>query len=788
MVGKQVRMAKPQQCRQEEFMDKVGFKRIQLFKKNTLGIGSYGKVCQAKCDDLLCAAKLMHETLFDPTSQHLTLPGKEHRLPIRRFEKECGYLNSVRHPNIVQCLCIFEDTDTGLPVLLMELMDQSLTHFLDTSPNPIPYHVQVTICHDITLALSHLHSNRIVHRDLSSNNVLLIGNVRAKLSDFGMAKLGDLSHTFTMCPGTDVYMPPESVDDKPIYTEKIDCFAFGVIIVQILTRLFPKPDERYKIIEIYHPQIQGRKVKVSVPEVDRRQTHIDLIVPEHPLLQIALDCLKDRYDDRPSAQKLCETISTLKESPEYHKSNETVSTMREEVEKELRKKNMQELHVLRQTITDQKRSLDEKDASITKVIKEKNIALTKKDETIACGQWENQQLRQQVQQCMDESEQLRRKNEEIVEEYERQLGCVRQQLELSEHARAEFEREYRELEGKVAQVDPPRMSLVKPPDVSSDTERRTTSTVKIRWTKGKRAPCKMSAPITATLHNNAIYIRPPGNIIYAYSEGEQTWTKHAKCPTSNGPLVTVNNLLTLVGGCDNDHCLNKLFSLTGEGSGRKWSQEFPPMPTKRYGTAVLCAGIALIVAGGVGEEGIALTVVEILNTETSQWSTAAKLLEPLVNSLVVVCDCQIYMLGGEDKEFEPNNSVHTCALTALLKSTNPKSTAVRFKETLRRSNKPKVWSQVAALPTAYSSCAFLHGCLLAIGGKDSEHNPTAAVHAYVPTTDTWEIISHMITPRHSCFAAVLSDNQLLVVGGVIDRVQTKTDTIEIGSLLKLIIA
>ena len=298
----------------------------------------------------------------------------------------------------------------------------------------------------------------------------------------------------------------------------------------------------------------------------------------------------------------------------------------------------------------------------------------------------------------------------------------------------------------------------------------------------------MSAPITAALHNDAIYIRLPGNMIYAYSEDAQTWTKHAKCPTSNGPLAIVNNLLTLVGGCDNDHCLNKLFSLTEKSSGRNWSQEFPPMPTKRYGTAVLCAGIALIVAGGVGEEGTALTAVEILNIETSQWSTAAKLPEPLVNSLVVVCDGQIYMLGGEDREFEPNNSVHSCKLTTLLKSTNPKSTVVRLKDTLRRSNKPKVWSQVAALPTTYSSCAFLHGCLLAIGGKDSEHNPTTAVHAYVPTTDSWEIISHMSTPRHSCFAMVLSDNQLLVVGGVIDRVQTKTDTVEIGSLLKLIIA
>ena len=57
----------------------------------------------------------------------------------------------------------------------MELMDDSLTHFLEGSSQPIPYHIQVNICCDIALALSFLHSNSIFHRDLSSNNVLLIG-------------------------------------------------------------------------------------------------------------------------------------------------------------------------------------------------------------------------------------------------------------------------------------------------------------------------------------------------------------------------------------------------------------------------------------------------------------------------------------------------------------------------------------------------------------------------------------------------------------------------------------
>ena len=143
--------------------ERFKFKTVRLLKEQSLGIGSYGAVYKAECDDLLCAAKIIHPTLFDQTALHQIAPQREHRLPIRRFEQECEFMNAIRHPNIVQYLGMFQDTETRLPVLLMELMDDSLTHFLESSPQPIAYHIQVNICHDITLALSFLHSNNIVH-------------------------------------------------------------------------------------------------------------------------------------------------------------------------------------------------------------------------------------------------------------------------------------------------------------------------------------------------------------------------------------------------------------------------------------------------------------------------------------------------------------------------------------------------------------------------------------------------------------------------------------------------
>ena len=321
--------------------NEVGFKVIQLHKNKILGIGSYGKVCQAECDGLLCAAKLYDETLFDPNVQHLLAPQGEHRLPMKRFEQECEFLSTIRHPNIIQYLGMYQDPDTHLPVLLMELMDDSLTHFLEGSPQPVPYHIQVNICHDITLALSFLHSNGIVHRNLSSNNVLMIGDVRTKVTDFGMARLGILTPhlTLTLCPGPDVYMPPEAVKDKPVYTEKTDCFSFGVIAIQIITRLFPQPENRQKDAGILARRVSER---------ERRQNHITKIDSNHPLLDITLNCLKDRDVERPSALELCKLLATLKRNNDYSESVRLADdTVRQEHEiQKLREQQEEEIQLL----------------------------------------------------------------------------------------------------------------------------------------------------------------------------------------------------------------------------------------------------------------------------------------------------------------------------------------------------------------------------------------------------------------------------------------------------------
>lgn len=297
----------PQQGQRQFFH----YQNVQLFKAQTIGIGSYGAVCKAKCDELPCAAKVLHSALFqfnDPAVNAIA----------RRFEQECEILCGLRHPHIVQFIGTYRDPESDQTVLLMELLEDSLTHLLESSEESLPYHLQVNLCHDIILAISYLHSNGIIHRDLSSNNVLLTDSKRAKVTDFGMSTLLDVNPQMTQmtqCPGTMAYMAPEALHHSPHYTRAIDIFSVGVLCIQIITRQFPDPGPSSRVIE--DPRSPTGTIHIPCTETERRRNHIELIETDHPLLSIAHDCLKYREGDRPTAVQICNDLEVLKQSPQY---------------------------------------------------------------------------------------------------------------------------------------------------------------------------------------------------------------------------------------------------------------------------------------------------------------------------------------------------------------------------------------------------------------------------------------------------------------------------------------
>ena len=771
---------------QHQNMSTIGFKSFQLLKTQTLGIGSYGSVCKALCDDLLCAAKIIHPTLIDPNAHQQIERQREHGLPFSRFMQECEFMSAIRHPNIVQYLGTCQDPQTGLLVLLMELMDNSLTHFLESSQDAIPYHIQVNFCHDITKAISYLHSNGITHRDLSSNNVLLCGNVKAKVTDFGMAKLGDINPqatqvSVTMCPGTDAYMPPEAVKDKPVYTVKIDCFAIGTLIIQILTRCFPEPGERLKVV-LHTTDPQFPTIEARASEIERRQNHISLVDPNHPLLPIALHCLKDSDAERPSAQELCHRVEALKETPHFTESVRSVHeririniTEREEPIRELqqqvqdkdeenrqmRQEHAQQIQGLQQIIGSQNNRLQDNDV----IIQEKNDIIQEKECTLVDSQKECQQLRGSIK---DKSQ--------LIEEGEKQLLYVTQKLECSQQIMAQFYTQIQDLEQQQttrrSPTEVPQPGLREPSQTHhSDTSTRAVSRDRLvlKWREAKKAPCKIHRGPNVIVDGDMMYFRADEarNGIYAYKSTEETWKQLPECKTERSSLAVVNNILTTIGGKGSGgKKTNQLFSLTGEGKSMRWKEVFKSMPTKRSSSVAVCTGQALIVAGGVDQYFHALRTVEVMDLATQEWSPAADLPEPLCNASIAICRDRVYILGGWCAS-GPTRSVYVCVLTDLFQSCQSRPLGERLVQSLSQTSpaKPTIWYKIADLPVGGSTCVTLHGQLLAVGGHSSIDTPTSNIYRYCSTSNIWEVIGNMTSSRRLCFAAALPSNELMVVGG-----------------------
>ena len=410
-----------------EQRSEFSYHNIQLYKSESLGSGSYGGVCKARCDGLLCAAKIMHPTLFD-----LRDPGTVSYL--HKFQEECHFLSLARHPNVVQYLATYTDPDTRLPVLLMELCDESLTAFLERSPGPLSYHIQLNICQDITLALVYLHSNGLIHRDLSGNNVLLIAGTRAKITDFGMSKLSAVNPRMTpmtLCPGNLLYMPPEALDEDKYYTDKLDIFSLGVIVIQILTRKFPNPTEKFRVDHSYY---YAQEIRLVVPENQRRQAHLQLIPEDHPLKPLALECLKKEHL-RPSALQLNQTLLELKKADRYRESRVHVESNttgdRYEIDylrrqaQELLQQNMEKEH-LNQHLEEQVRILTETKTREASAHRAEMQSLVKAKE-------------KQLQECkQDSGVKLQEKMLEIATK-DRELQLAEERLEASQQIVLQFQ-------------------------------------------------------------------------------------------------------------------------------------------------------------------------------------------------------------------------------------------------------------------------------------------------------------------------------------------------------------
>ena len=457
-----------------------------------------------------------------------------------------------------------------------------------------------------------------------------------------------------------------------------------------------------------------------VPELERRKEHLDLISPTHPLLEVALDCLKDKEGQRPTAEQLCSRLIALKESAAYRDSLQQTP---EEMTGQTPPARDQELE-------QQQRESELRVEDLTREVQQLQLV--------------NEEQARSVQQ-------LQRRNQELEagsRESEQVVAALQQSVEQKDVVICEKEREIQELQQRVRERE--RSGVV-------------TGPLKLKWRDGPPVPFETFGYSVAV----------SGEMMYCHDATHQStkvlmfscrtgqWTVLPECPGINFSIAVVNGTLTAIGG-ECPGVTNTLLSLP-DTSQHKWIELFPPMKYCRSVPAVTTTITYLIVAGGwkdnVGFEK--RSQVEVMETLTLKWFTVASLPHPVSSAVATICGDRLY-LGGGFSAVGLTKSVVMCEVRDLLQS-RPHSLANR----LGLSSSTPVWKEVVSIPVLCSSLVTFQGQLLAVGGSTTGRaaDSTSEVWQYDATTDSWNVIGQMRLKRDSVLVAALPNNKLMICGG-----------------------
>ncbi|XP_061995493.1 U-box domain-containing protein 34 isoform X1 [Rosa rugosa] len=262
---------------------------------NVIGEGGYGKVYKCSLDQTPVAVKVLRPDAVEKKEE---------------FLKEVEILSQLHHPNIVLLLgacpeigcLVYEYLENGN-------LEDYISHRQNGKPS-LPWTVRFRIIFEIACGLAFLHNSKtdpIVHRDLKPGNVLLDRNYSSKIGDVGLAKLitdivpdNITEYRESIIAGTLFYMDPEYQRTGTI-RPKSDLYAFGVIILQLLTARHPN-----RLIYIVENAIANGSF---ADFLDESVTDWPLDETEE-LAQLALRCSKLRCRDRPDLET--EVLPVLK--------------------------------------------------------------------------------------------------------------------------------------------------------------------------------------------------------------------------------------------------------------------------------------------------------------------------------------------------------------------------------------------------------------------------------------------------------------------------------------------
>ena len=289
-------------------------KLVQFEIKNVRGLdandikgsGCYGEVLQVTVDGISRIGKRLLNVLVAQDIE----PGEKEGIQ-GRFYDECLLMSKLNHPNVVEFVGVhFDAVNPSNVTLIMEQLHTDLEKFLKR-PN-IPLSIKLSILLDVSTGLLYLHTQLdepLIHRDLSAANILISTDTRAKIADLGVSKLFDqhLSCTSkqTQCPGCLAYMPPEALQEEPVYGTELDIFSFGQVTLYVLHQEFPC------VYDATNNPETSAAIQAGEMQILKRKKWITKVPHDHCLRSIILQCLQDKPDRRPGTKQLNTVLKTL---------------------------------------------------------------------------------------------------------------------------------------------------------------------------------------------------------------------------------------------------------------------------------------------------------------------------------------------------------------------------------------------------------------------------------------------------------------------------------------------
>src|SRR5438874_4450130 len=169
-----------------------------------------------------------------------------------RFEREARAVAALGHPNVTQ-LYDYGESD-GRPFMVLEYLAGGSLEELLRASGALADADTHRIASEIAAGLAHAHARGVVHRDLKPSNVLFDEEGRAKLADFGIARVvggdGTLTEAGTVL-GTAAYISPEQAAGASA-TSASDVYAFGVLLFRMLTGTLPFVSEDPLALVVAH--------------------------------------------------------------------------------------------------------------------------------------------------------------------------------------------------------------------------------------------------------------------------------------------------------------------------------------------------------------------------------------------------------------------------------------------------------------------------------------------------------------------------------------------------------